>query len=69
MGRPDWSGASYYQLSPERNPRGPDSGNSRVLRGGSFLNVPILLRATYRDDYTPDTRNYVIGFRCARGAF
>jgi formylglycine-generating enzyme required for sulfatase activity len=60
--------ASYYKNSPERNPKGPDSGTSRVLRGGSWSNSPIPLRAAYRRDVTPDHRGSVVGFRCARGA-
>ena len=64
----DWFDAAYYQRSPERNPKGPNSGTSRVLRGGSWNNNPIGLRAANRHDNTPDHRNYYIGFRCARGA-
>ena len=65
----DWYDTTYYQRSPERNPRGPDAGQSRVLRGGAWYNLPIDLRSASRNDYSPDDRNYFIGFRCARGAF
>ncbi|MFC2085075.1 SUMF1/EgtB/PvdO family nonheme iron enzyme [Bacteroidota bacterium] len=32
----DWYDGSYYNISPTNNPQGPSSGNSRVLRGGSW---------------------------------
>jgi formylglycine-generating enzyme required for sulfatase activity len=63
----DWYDARYYQQSPERNPTGPASGQSRVLRGGSWYGFPIDLRTVYRVNGTPDLRNALNGFRCARG--
>lgn len=39
------------------------SRDSRVLRGGSFLNHRYYARCAYRDNYTPDDRYYFIGFR------
>ena len=64
----DWYAKDYYQRSPNRNPLGPESGTSRVLRGGSWFHDPISLRAAYRLNSTPDGRDHGIGFRCARGA-
>jgi iron(II)-dependent oxidoreductase len=63
----DWYVEGYYGRSPERNPRGPDTGTYRVLRGGSWLDGPIDLRAANRHGYSPDFRVDLIGFRCARG--
>jgi formylglycine-generating enzyme required for sulfatase activity/uncharacterized caspase-like protein len=63
----DWYEAAYYQRSPERNPKGPDSGQYRVVRGGSWDFSPIGLRASYRNYGTPDRRFSLVGFRCARG--
>jgi iron(II)-dependent oxidoreductase len=60
--------ASYYKRSPDRNPPGPDSGERRVLRGGSWNLDPIGLRTAIRTDIAPDSRSDLIGFRCARGA-
>jgi serine/threonine-protein kinase len=64
----DWFDENYYKNSPERNPKGPDSGERRVLRGGSWNYNAILLRTAYRSLYTPDDRYSHFGFRCARGA-
>ncbi len=64
----DWYDPDYYQRSPERNPTGPDSGRTRVLRGGSWLYEPFGLRTASRFSFTPGFRGNLIGFRCARGA-
>jgi formylglycine-generating enzyme required for sulfatase activity len=47
-----------------------DSGASRVLRGGSFSNVPINARVSYRSSDNPVNRNLFSGFRvcCVRPA-
>ena len=63
----DWFDAQYYERSPERNPQGPDSGQSRVLRGGSWGNNPIILRSAFRSYNSPVNRLDNFGFRCARG--
>jgi formylglycine-generating enzyme required for sulfatase activity len=45
---------------------GQDSSRGRVVRGGSWLNVPGLLRSARRDRNPPDGRNNRLGFRVAR---
>jgi formylglycine-generating enzyme required for sulfatase activity len=62
----DWYGASYYEISPPRNPTGPDSGSFRVLRGGSWSDLPKYLLTYGRFKLPPETRNSYTGFRCAR---
>ena len=32
----DWYDETYYSSTSAQNPKGPDSGQSRVVRGGSF---------------------------------
>jgi len=59
----DWYGGSYYRSSPGSDPKGPGSGKSRVLRGGSWLNAPQGCRAAVRLRYTPDARFSRGGFR------
>ena len=61
----DRFGESYYRNSPRNNPKGPDSGGARVLRGGSWIKVPWYVRSSYRNWSTPDNRHNKIGFRVA----
>ena len=66
----DWYAEDYYQhySLPQRNPPGPDTGLTRVLRGGSWNNNlfgKYQMRCAYRFHARPDTKNLVIGFRCA----
>jgi formylglycine-generating enzyme required for sulfatase activity len=62
----DWFDRAYYGQSPTRNPSGPVSGRTRVLRGGSWYHDQFLLRAAMRYDSAPSNRYYSVGFRCAR---
>ena len=61
----EWSGDRYGAYSPEdeKDPTGPPSGASRVLRGGSFVFLPGYLRAAFRDDYHSEYRDVDFGFR------
>ena len=52
-----------YSSSSQTNPTGPSSGDSQVLRGGSWLNGGSRCRVPYRDYYNPSYRYYGRGFR------
>jgi len=63
----DWGETSYYSRSPKKNPKGPEKGNKKIIRGGSrFANVGILLRCTGRKTMEPILGNMGVGFRCAK---
>ncbi|TKB78423.1 MAG: formylglycine-generating enzyme family protein [Nitrospira sp.] len=62
----DWYDENYYSKSPARNPKGPTSGEYRVLRGGSFVDITDFIRSAYRLWYAPTFRGVGIGFRCAQ---
>lgn len=62
----DWYASAYYANSPTSNPLGPESGSSRVLRGGSWGNINNILRVANRNSSTPDGTYNLIGFRCSR---
>ena len=64
----DWYDAGSYAAGLSRNPQGPPSGSSKILRGGSWTNSADSVRATHRREEDPDMRNGDSGFRCARGA-
>ena len=60
----DWYDAGYYARSPERNPPGPDSGDRRVVRGGSW-HYQDFVRDAYRVPFAPTLAYNYIGFRCS----
>lgn len=62
----DWYESRYYETSPSRNPSGPTVGSFRVLRGGSWSDLPKYLLTYGRFKLPPETRNSYTGFRCAR---
>ena len=62
----DWYDAGYYSRSPGSNPQGPDSGEDRLARGGSWFQQSYIVRAAIRFSYPPDSGNIDVGFRCAR---
>lgn len=63
----DWYGYRYYQNSASENPKGPEQGKQRVLRGGSWGYIRSWnLRATLRNKANPDEHGKIYGFRCAR---
>ena len=47
------------------NPQGPESGECRVGRGGSWCDVPEDMRVSYRNFWMPDRRLSNVGFRLA----
>jgi formylglycine-generating enzyme required for sulfatase activity len=59
----DWY--TDYPSEGQLNPEGPDSGVTRVLRGGSWRSNPFALRGAFRYMYPPMV-TYDFGFRCAR---
>ncbi len=63
----DWHAEEYYASSPADDPRGPDTGLFRVIRGGSWYGLAEDCRVTYRYTFVP-TDYYMIGFRVVRRA-
>jgi formylglycine-generating enzyme required for sulfatase activity len=59
----DWYDENYYESSPGDNPKGPDGGTYRVLRGKSYLDCWDGVRASARSRATPSIRNNFNGFR------
>ncbi len=60
----DWYESAFYSVSPETNPSGPPTGQSRIVRGGGWLTAePAMLTCSHRHEVPPDTYSYGIGFR------
>jgi len=64
----DWYSENYYSISPDENPLGPESGDVRVRRGGSWGNTSYDVRTMGRNGDYPYHRTVCLGFRCARSA-
>jgi formylglycine-generating enzyme required for sulfatase activity len=73
----DFYQEDYYRQSPERDPHGPETGLTRVLRGGCWNSRADKCRSAYRYYMDPGYSdacfgrdiNGMIGFRCVkRGA-
>ncbi len=64
----DWYNENYYQDSPTKNPKGPNRGMYRVLRGGYWNSSDTDLRPASRGGDYPDYRDNGYGFRCAASA-
>jgi formylglycine-generating enzyme required for sulfatase activity len=62
----DRNAGNYYEISPERNPQGPEEGQFKVLCGGSWSDLPKYLPTYGRFKLPPETRNSYKGFRCAK---
>jgi hypothetical protein len=48
----DWFQKDYYAVSPERNPRGPDAGERRASRGGSWRHHVKVFRRIFNTPIT-----------------
>ena len=61
----DWYKKDYYTDSPEDDPKGPDSGTVRVLRGGCWGDAGAGCRAARRGWFEPGNCGADIGVRVA----
>ena len=62
----DWY--AQYGSGSVSNPTGPQSGSSRVFRGGSGTSFASLLRCAYRGNFAPSDTFLNLGFRLVRTA-
>jgi len=70
----DWYDINYYAFMPKTNPRGPETGKYRGVRGSGWLDAAPNTVGGPNDNNTvdardfsdPDTRATTIGFRCVK---
>jgi serine/threonine-protein kinase len=65
----EWVSDYYapYSKDEQVDPKGPDQGDSHVIRGGAWNGgYPAWVRPTFRYKDVPDKRSHGIGFRCAK---
>ncbi|TNF37449.1 MAG: hypothetical protein EP329_03130 [Deltaproteobacteria bacterium] len=55
-----------YAMAWATDPQGPRYGTERVIRGGSFADLPARVRGAARDHALPDEVMNTVGFRCCR---
>jgi formylglycine-generating enzyme required for sulfatase activity len=61
----DWYGEDYYGNSVETDPLGPQQGEERVVRGGSWDDGAEVIRSACRGQENPASKLNIIGFRLA----
>jgi formylglycine-generating enzyme required for sulfatase activity len=59
----DWYDQDYYSHSAKEDPPGPETGDNRVMRGGSWLAHARICRCASRGWEDPLQGNHNIGFR------
>ncbi len=64
----DWYYDNSYAFMPKKNPRGPETGLYRSVRGGGGADEArgTELMTFYRNFSDPELRISMIGFRCAK---
>lgn len=65
----DWFDPLYHVTTTRANPVGPDTGNAKVIRGGSYLchrSYCNRYRVAARTSNTPDSATTNMSFRCVR---
>jgi len=66
----EWTGdhyqPDYYESSEPDDPRGPEVGQYRVIRGGGWYSTGLQLRIKNRLWFDPNYGEISIGFRCAK---
>ncbi|MFZ4851376.1 MAG: formylglycine-generating enzyme family protein, partial [Caldilinea sp.] len=62
----DWYDGNYYSVSPSAAPPGPETGEYRVLRGGSWYFFDNCVRSACRSSNDPVGWGIDYGFRCVR---
>lgn len=62
----DWYDLDYYKSSPDRNPKGPETGTQKAFRGGGWMDSTTTMRVAMRNGTDPNTKINWMGFRCAK---
>ncbi|MBI9065612.1 MAG: SUMF1/EgtB/PvdO family nonheme iron enzyme [Marinilabiliaceae bacterium] len=62
----DKYGFDYYSQRAQDNPKGPEKGFNRVIRGGSWHSGPMCRKVYYRKGLPGNWVDFAVGFRCAK---
>jgi len=61
----DWFDGAYYSRGENADPKGPATGDYRVIRGGAWSDSARRVTVFFRNWVRPNQRTPNIGFRCA----
>ncbi len=61
----DWYDPAYYATSPDADPTGPETGEQKVVRGGSWYDTATFNLSAVRLSSPPVNADATLGFRCA----
>ncbi|MFC2117396.1 formylglycine-generating enzyme family protein [Bacteroidota bacterium] len=56
----------YYGVSTVKNPTGPETGTSKVIRGGSWHSNEMCHKVYFRKGLTANWVDFAVGFRCVK---
>lgn len=62
----DWFDGEYYKRGENQDPKGPASGEYKVIRGGAWSDSPQRITVFFRNWIRPTQRTPNVGFRCAQ---
>jgi formylglycine-generating enzyme required for sulfatase activity len=62
----DWYADDAYSSTEDSDPKGPQAGTRRVIRGGSWWGTPEDCRSANRLSYRPAERLQTVGFRVCK---
>ena len=62
----DWYDPKYYKTAPDRNPKGPENGNTEGFSGRGMGRQYAFRAPAQRNGADPKTKMNWLGFRCAR---
>jgi iron(II)-dependent oxidoreductase len=62
----DYYARDHYLESGSENPKGPESGKRRVIRGGGWRSGKMCASCNFRQSLRPYWVDFNVGFRCAK---
>ena len=62
----DFYSDDYYASSPYEDPKGPERGRFKVIRGGSWHSGAMCVQTFYRNGLSPSWVDFAVGFRCVK---
>ena len=62
----DWYHDDYFQIADKSDPKGPEYGKEKVVRGGSWFSNDVFCTVNRRYKLKPDYRDTNFGFRCVK---